>query len=141
MSDPVMSALMRLELLNRALAVGGPLVTPTLILIGPRPVKHPGDLLMADIVQPVFVGYAAEAAVEMGDPYPLPAGDAAVDGPAVAFTCTATPAAPVEIWGWALVNAGLTAIHAVFVGEKPLATVQAAGQVVAVQPRVVLPRI
>jgi hypothetical protein len=92
--------------LNALIAAAAPFHNLTLILYNVNIVPNQNTPYSA-LVQPTFTGYAPVAAIAFAAADNNPGGGATCYAPSVTFACTAGPASDI-IYGWALVDAGLT---------------------------------
>lgn len=133
--NPVATRTMRLAMLDRLVAVGGPLADAQLVLVK-EPFTHGPALAPADLVLADFDGYAAEAALVYGSAYVAPDGTTRVAPPTVQFEATGATT-PNTIHGWAVLNAGGTAVLYSALLDEPVA-IEAADDGVIVLPEYVL---
>jgi urate oxidase len=120
--------------MNGLKAAAGPLDTATLILIKNAPPSIHPRMVMADIEECDFIGYAASAGLVFGNAYQEGDDTVVLTAPSVLFTC-ATDATPNTVTGWALTNAGKTILHFAKSLETPV-VMNEAGDGLIVQPRV-----
>ena len=99
----------KVMMLGVQIAVGGAFRTSTLILFA-NDIQPGPTTVFADLVPPTFTGYAAVAGIVFGTPYIDPAGDVIVTAPSVDFICSGGTPTDI-IYGWALVDAGLTTLR------------------------------
>lgn len=119
--------------LTQLLAVGGPFHLLTLTLFQAGLVVTPATLY-ADLPIADFSGFAPVASIVFEGPYYDVDNTALVIGAATAFIATAaSPFVSNSIGGYALVNAGLTAIAAGYNFQTPVG-VNVPGDAVAVVP-------
>lgn len=100
---------LKLNALAQLVAAGGDLHLPTLVLFT-NPVIPTTDTLAADLTPPTFTGYTPVVGVVFGTPFVAVDGRAVVAAPSEDFIRTGG-AISETIYGWALMNVGLTALY------------------------------
>jgi hypothetical protein len=106
--EPISTLATQLAILAQMIATGGVLDTKTLMLFK-NPVTLDKTTVIGTLVECDFVGYAAVAAQVFGTPYIDQGGQGRTDAPSVDFQMTAATT-PNTVYGWAIVNAGKTAL-------------------------------
>lgn len=122
---------LKLNALDTLTAVGGDLVTSTLILFSNNPTVDPnGDA--TQFTEPTFVGYAAVAALVFSSAYKDVDGKFKVSAPSETFERTGGAVSD-TIYGWCITDAAKTELRAWKFLDNPVSLL-AAGQGLTVQP-------
>ena len=131
--NPVSTNAARLAALAALAASGEPLHLPTLILFN-NPIALNPTLVIGSLTECTFSGYAASAGLVFGTPYLDVNGTARTAAPSVEFI--STDGMVIEtIYGWALVNAGKTALYYAELLDTPV-PITAGSQGVVVLPSI-----
>lgn len=128
---PIRTALT--AMLTQAIAAGGPLDTVVIGLFTASPAITP-DLLLADLTEPLYGGYARSAAVTWGTVGVDPSGRAVLFGDAKTFV-PADDSASALIKGWFLYDTTATLLRAVELLDQQVTLANPTQQLVIV-PRV-----
>lgn len=109
---------MQLAALAAMKATGQPFNNATLITFS-NPVAAVKTVAISDLVESDYDGYAAMAGLLFGVPYIDAGNNALMEAPSVEFVCTGLTLIE-SVYGWAVVNAGLTALWMLEVYQNPI---------------------
>lgn len=136
MADPVQTSATIDATLTAMKGVGQPYAAATMILIV-QPFTPSEGLVIGDVVEATFDGYARVAGLVFGSPFIRPDGKWAMAAPSETFELTGLTVLE-TVYGVGYTNVGVTALHSAQLLDVPI-PLTIVGQGGIIQPEVVWP--